>query len=139
LDRGEAADVTTEFAAVEVDVLLVVGPAEVEDAAFAGALGRGVKQAAVPDAAFVVEEFGVLAVPVAGDLEGDAVVEGVLNEFGFVGGLFVEGVAAGDGFDAVPRGEAVVVETEVVRIDEVGPLAVEVEGKWASGLTRVGV
>jgi len=74
IEGREAALVLADFFGVNPDEGAVVGGADVEEGAGVG-LGGVFEAALIPDGAFVVEEFGSLGVPVAGDLEGRGIGE----------------------------------------------------------------
>jgi len=84
LEWREAALVCAELFAVEIDMRLVVDGAEVKEVALMGVF-RQLEDAAVPDGTFVIQEFVVLGVPVARDLECRAAIEIVFDELAFVG------------------------------------------------------
>ena len=92
VEGGEASLVLTDEMAVDPCLGAVVGCADVEEGVGVGLRGEG-DVALVPERAFVEEEVGALGVPVAGDLDGGAFGEVVLDEV-VVGGLVVEVVAA---------------------------------------------
>ena len=117
-ERSETADVGGQLLTVEEHTARVVGRREVEESATILGLVH-VEQPAVPDGALVVEQVGILRVPVTGDGEGHRGVEVVLHSIGRVPGLEVPEPAL-----AIPVTQDVDV-TGLVRVDDGPPLTVE--------------
>nr|GFC61958.1 hypothetical protein [Tanacetum cinerariifolium] len=119
LQRREAAAVHPQLFAVQVHVGLVVDGPEIQEIALASR-GHQLKITLVPDGAFVVQQLGILRVPVTGHLQRSRVVEVVLNQLGLlcVTGFLVVVVATLAAFRLVEGLAAVVIKTVFVGVDD---------------------
>jgi hypothetical protein len=116
-----------ELFAVEIDMGLVIDRAKIEEIAVVGLSGQ-LEGTPVPDRTLIIEEFVVLGVPVAGNLERGAAIEVVFDELALIGLLFIVEETAGAGRLLVIGLVAVVVETVLIRVDDIIPAAIEIEG-----------
>src|ERR1700742_4391779 len=113
-----------EFFTIKINMGLVVDGPEVEEIALAR-MFRQLEDAAIPDRAFIILEFVVLGIPVAGDLECGAAVEIVFDELTFVGLFFIVEETTRAGGRLVERLVTIVVVAVLVGVYEVVPAAIE--------------
>ncbi len=135
VEGSEAALVLADLFGVDPDEGAVVGGAEVEEGAGAG-FGGVLEVALIPDGAFVVEEFGALGVPVAGNLEGGGVGEVVVlgMTVGVEGGVHEEAVFAEILVEVVEAGGVLVDDDVPVAVEGGGGAVVDVDEEGGVGL-----